>query len=878
MQKFGANELRKKYLEFFESKDHLKMNSFSLVPQEDKSLLIINSGMAPLKKYFAGEVTPPNKRMTTSQKCIRTLDIDEVGKDARHLSFFEMMGNFSFGDYFKTEALQWSWEFLTKVLEMPVDKLYPSIYQDDDDAFRIWNEVIGVPKDKITRLGKDDNFWEIGVGPCGPCSEIYFDRGEKYGCGSADCKVGCDCDRYMEIWNNVFTQFSKTEDGAYVELENKNIDTGMGLERLAVVMQDVDSVFDIDTMKQIRDKICEIAKVTYGTDVKQDVSIRVINDHIRAVAFMTSDGILPSNEGRGYVLRRLLRRAARHGRILGIEGMFLTEVAKVVIENSKEAYSELEEKREHILKIIKVEEEKFDTTIDQGMNILDDYKDELIKEKKTTLSAENTFKLYDTYGFPIELTKEILEEYKINVDESGFNVLMEEQKQRARDARSETTFMGKDSTVYNKLPASIETKFVGYTENNLTSKIIAMTNETDLIDIAKAGDNVSIIVDTTPFYPEGGGQHGDIGTISGKDFKAKVLETKKVLGNKIAHICKIENGQVKVGDEVSLKINVEKRLQTARNHTATHLLQKALREVLGNHVEQSGSDVSSDRLRFDFTHFEAITNEQLVKIENIVNESILSGLAVDISEMNISDAKKIGAMALFGEKYGDKVRVVNISDYSIELCGGTHIANTVNIGLFKILSEYSVSSGVRRIEGLTGTGAVEYYKEQEKYLKMACALLKALPNEVAKKIEDIQNDLKNANKEIEKIREKMVNADFETILNTREIFNSVRVVRYVFSDVSIDEMRTMADNIKDNIKSGVIILGSVSGEYANLLVVVTDDLIAKGYHAGVMIKEMAQIIGGKGGGRPNMAQAGGRATVNIIDAIEKGIELIKGIK
>ncbi|HAN09949.1 MAG TPA: alanine--tRNA ligase [Clostridiales bacterium] len=878
MQKLGANELRKKYLEFFESKDHLIMNSFSLVPQEDKSLLIINSGMAPLKKYFTGEVTPPKNRVTTSQKCIRTLDIDEVGKDARHLSFFEMMGNFSFGDYFKTEAIQWSWEFLTKVLKMPEDKLYPSIYLEDEEAFRIWNEVIGVPKEKITRLGKDDNYWEIGVGPCGPCSEIYFDRGEKYGCGSADCKVGCDCDRYMEIWNNVFTQFSKKEDGTYVELESKNIDTGMGLERLAVVMQDVDSVFDIDTMKQIRDKICEIAKVTYGTDAKKDVSIRVINDHIRAVSFMTSDGILPSNEGRGYVLRRLLRRAARHGRILGIDGMFLTEIAKVVIENSKEAYSELEEKREHILKIIKVEEEKFDTTIDQGMNILDDYKDELIKEKKTTLSAENTFKLYDTYGFPIELTKEILEEYDINVDESGFKKLMDEQKQRARDARSETTFMGKDTTVYNKIPASIETKFVGYTENNLVSKILAMTNETDLVDTAKVGDNISIVVDATPFYPESGGQHGDIGTISSKNFEAKVLETKKVLGNKIAHICIIENGQVKVGDEVCLRIDIENRLATARNHTATHLLQKALREVLGKHVEQSGSDVSSDRLRFDFTHFEAITQEQLVQIENIVNHSIISGFAVDISEMGIKDAKNLGAMALFGEKYGDKVRVVNISGYSIELCGGTHIGNTVNIGLFKILSEYSVSSGVRRIEGLTGTGAVEYYKEQERYLKTACVLLKALPNEVAKKIEDIQNDLKNANKEIEKLREKMVNEEFDVILNTKEVYNDITIIRHLFDDVSIDEMRNIADNIKNNIKSGIIMFGSVSGETANLLVVVTDDLVTKGYHAGEMIKEMAQIIGGKGGGRPNMAQAGGRATVNIIDAVEKGIEIIKNMK
>ncbi|OGO84093.1 MAG: alanine--tRNA ligase [Clostridiales bacterium GWE2_32_10] len=876
MQKLGANELREKYLKFFEGKGHLRMSSSSLVPKDDNSLLIINSGMAPLKKYFTGEEVPPKSRITTAQKCIRTIDIDEVGKDARHLSFFEMIGNFSFGDYFKREAIAWSWEFLTKELEMPVDKLYPSVYQDDDEAFRIWNEEIGIPKEKIFKLGKKDNFWEVGVGPCGPCSEIYFDRGEKYGCGSPDCTVGCDCDRYMEVWNNVFTQFSKQEDGTYAELENKNIDTGMGLERLAVVMQDVSSVFDIDIVKNIRDKVCNIARVTYMKDSKKDVSIRIITDHMRAVTFMTSDGILPSNEGRGYVLRRLLRRAARHGKMLGIDGMFLNEIAKIVIQDSKTAYPELEEKREYILKIINVEEEKFDTTIDQGMNILDVYITELLKNKNNIFNAENTFKLYDTYGFPIDLTREILEEHKITVDEEGFKTLMEEQKQRARDARSETSYMGKDATVYNKLPVELETKFVGYTENESKAKVMAITTDTGLVDTAKSEENVSILVDTTPFYPESGGQHGDIGVIKCTSFEAKVLETKKVLGNKIIHICKVEKGQVKVGDEVSLKIDNENRLATTRNHTATHLLQKALREVLGMHVEQSGSDVSSDRLRFDFTHFEAITPEQLEKIESIVNEKILSGLTVNISEMGISDAKKLGAMALFGEKYGDSVRVVNISDYSIEFCGGTHIANTINIGTFKLLSEYGISAGVRRIEGLTGMKAIEYYKEQEKYLKTTCGLLKALPSEVSKKVEGLANELKNAHREIEKLRGKAVNKEFDVILNKRELINDITIVKHIFDEVSIDEMRNMADRVKTTIKSGIILFASKTAENVNLLVVVTDDLVGKGYHAGNIIKEMAQIIGGKGGGRPNMAQAGGKDATKVIEAIEKGIEAVKG--
>ncbi len=875
MKKLGLNELREKYLSFFENKDHLRLNSFSLVPENDKSLLIINSGMAPLKKYFTGEQIPKKPRVTTCQKCIRTGDIDEVGKDARHLSCFEMLGNFSFGDYFKKEAIAFSWEFLTKTLEMPADKLYPSIYVDDDEAFEIWNKQIGIPAERIVRLGKDDNFWEIGVGPCGPCSEIYFDRGEKYGCASPDCKVGCDCDRYMEIWNNVFTQFSKQEDGTYAELEKKNIDTGMGLERLAVVMQEVDSVFAIDTMKNILDKVSAISKVVYGENEKSDVSMRVITDHIRSVTFMTSDGILPSNEGRGYVLRRLLRRAARHGKLLGINDTFLTEIAKIVIENSKNAYPELEEKKDYILKIIKVEEDKFADTIDQGIQILDENIREIENSGTNIFDAEKLFKLYDTYGFPIDLTREILEDYTITIDEEGFNALMQEQKQRARDARAETSYMGKEADVYNKLPADLETKFMGYTETESNAKVIAITRGDELVHSATAGENVSILVDATPFYPESGGQHGDFGTIIANGLEVEVLDTKKVLGNKIVHLCEVKTGQVNVGQTITMKVDNTRRLNTARNHTATHLLQRSLREVIGTHVEQSGSDVSADRLRFDFTHFEAISPANLEKIEQIVNEKILEGLSVDISEMNISDAKKLGAMALFGEKYGEKVRVVNISGYSIELCGGTHISNTLNIGQVKILSESGVASGVRRIEALTGMKAINYYKEQENMMKAACAALKTVPTDLSKRIQSIQDELKNANREIEKLKSELLSNDFDSILNSKELVNGVNVVKYIFDEASVEELRNAADRAKDAINSGIILFASKSTDNVNLLVVVTDDLTANGYHAGNIIKEMAQVVGGKGGGRPNMAQAGGKAVVNVVDAIEKGIEIIR---
>ena len=709
MIKYGVNELRRKYLEFFESKGHLKMNSFSLVPQNDNSLLLINAGMAPLKPYFTGQEIPPRRRVTTCQKCIRTGDIDNVGKTARHLTFFEMLGNFSFGDYFKHEAINWSWEFLTKVIGMEEDRLYPSIYADDDEAFNIWTKEVGVPAERITRFYRDengdcDNFWEHGAGPCGPCSEIYYDRGIKYGCGKPDCKVGCDCDRFMEVWNNVFTQFESDGHHHYTELKQKNIDTGMGLERLAVVVQDVDSVFDIDTMKAIRDKICELAGVTYMEDEHKDVSIRLITDHIRSVTFMASDGIIPSNEGRGYVLRRLLRRAARHGRTLGIDGLFLAKLATTVIDSSKDGYPELDEKRELILKVLTTEEENFNKTIDQGLVILSDLESRLVKEGKTCLDGEDAFRLYDTYGFPIDLTNEILEEKGFTVDMDGFNNAMNKQKETARGARKETNYMGADATVYDKIDTRITSEFVGYDTLETESEITVLTTSEDITDTLAEGMEGTIIVNKTPFYATMGGQQGDTGVITCNGSVFEVIDTIRLKGGRVGHVGKVTAGSFNVGDKVTLTVDEKKRIDTAKNHSATHLLQEALRIVLGNHVEQAGSLVTPDRLRFDFTHFQPMTEEEIEKVEAIVNEQIAKSIDVETKVLAIEDAKKTGAKALFNEKYGDTVRVVCMGDFSKEFCGGTHVSNTGLINSFKIVSEAGVAAGVRRIEALTGNG------------------------------------------------------------------------------------------------------------------------------------------------------------------------------
>lgn len=874
MKPYGLNELRKMYLDFFESKGHLVMKSFSLIPQNDKSLLLINAGMAPLKPYFTGQEIPPRRRVTTCQKCIRTGDIENVGKTARHGTFFEMLGNFSFGDYFKHEAIAWSWEFLTKILEIPADRLYPSVYQDDDEAFNIWNKEIGVDKDRIFRFGKEDNFWEHGAGPCGPCSEIYYDRGEKYGCGKPGCTVGCDCDRYIEIWNNVFTQFNNDGNGNYEELENKNIDTGMGLERLATVMQDVDSIFDVDTIKAIRDEVCKYANVEYETEYKKDVSIRVITDHIRSVTFMVSDGIMPSNEGRGYVLRRLLRRAARHGRLLGIKGAFLAKLSEVVIRESKDGYPELADKKDYILKLIATEEENFNKTIDQGLSILNDMMAEMEAEKKTVLSGENTFKLYDTYGFPIDLTIEILEEKGFTVDEEGFKEAMEVQRQKARDAREETNYMGADVTIYQSIDAAIESKFVGYHDLTHDSKVTVLTTADALVDELKEGMEGTILVEETPFYATMGGQVADTGVIRTANAEFVVEDTIKLQGTKIGHVGKMTKGSIKVGETVTLAVDEARRNLIANNHSATHLMQKALRMVLGNHVEQAGSLVDPDKLRFDFTHFSPMTPEEIAKVEEIVNQEIQNGLDVVTNEMTIDEAKKTGAMALFGEKYGDTVRVVQMGDFSSELCGGTHVKNTSNISAFKIVSESGVAAGVRRIEALTGAGLIAHFNQVEETLKEAAALLKVSPADVVKRITALQEEVKTLSKENDKLKAKIAKAAAGDITSEAEDVNGIKVLVKALSGVDMNGMRDLGDEAKQKLGEAVILYATENDGKVNLMATATEGAIKKGAHAGNLIKEVASLVGGGGGGRPNMAQAGGKNPAGIPDALKKAKEVI----
>ena len=872
MKAYGVNDLRRMYLEFFESKDHLRLNSFSLVPHNDNSLLIINSGMAPLKPYFTGQEIPPRRRVTTCQKCVRTGDIENVGKTARHLTFFEMLGNFSFGDYFKHEAIAWSWEFLTKVIGMEEDRLYPSIYCEDDEAFDIWTKEIGVPAEKITRFyrdadGKCDNFWEHGAGPCGPCSEIYYDRGIKYGCGKPDCKVGCDCDRFMEVWNNVFTQFESDGKGNYTELVQKNIDTGMGLERLAVVVQDVTSVFDIDTMKAIRDRICEVAGVTYQTDDAKDVSIRLITDHMRSSTFMISDGIMPSNEGRGYVLRRLIRRAARHGRKLGIDGQFLAELSKTVINECKDGYPELDTKREFILNVLTQEESKFNKTIDQGLSILNDMAEVLKAEGKTELSGDDAFKLYDTYGFPLDLTEEILEEQGFTLDAAGFEAAMKKQRETARAARKVTNYMGADVTVYESIDPAVTSTFVGYDKLEFTSKVSVLTTETELVEALTDGEIGTIIVDETPFYATMGGQCADIGVIETADFIFEVKDTIKLLGGKVGHVGVVTKGMVKVGDAVTLKVDASNRQNTCKNHSATHLLHKALRNVLGTHVEQHGSFVNADRLRFDFSHFSAMTAEEIAKVEAEVNANIQAFLPVVTEEMGIEDARKTGAMALFGEKYGEKVRVVQMGDYSVELCGGTHVTNTGNIATFKIVSESGVAAGVRRIEAITGAGVLKYYADLEATLHQAAKTLKTTPASLLEKCEHLMAELKAVQSENESLKAKAAKDALGDVTDSVSEVNGVKYIAKAVAGVDMNGLRDLGDQLKEKLGEGVVVLASDKDGKVSLMAMVTDGAMKRGAHAGNLIKGIAQLVGGGGGGRPNMAQAGGKNPAGIPQAI-----------
>lgn len=873
MKAYGVNELRKMFLEFFESKGHLAMKSFSLVPHNDNSLLLINSGMAPLKPYFTGQEIPPRRRVTTCQKCIRTGDIENIGKTARHGTFFEMLGNFSFGDYFKHEAIGWTWEFLTEVVGLDPDRLYPSVYLEDDEAFEIWNKEVGVPAERIFRFGKEDNFWEHGSGPCGPCSEVYYDRGEKYGCGKPGCTVGCDCDRYIEVWNNVFTQFDNDGKGNYSELEQKNIDTGMGLERLAAVVQDVDSIFDVDTICALRNKVCEISGKEYRKEYKWDVSIRIVTDHIRSATFMISDGIMPSNEGRGYVLRRIIRRAARHGRLLGIEGTFLAELSKTVIEGSRDGYPELEEKKEFIFNVLTQEENKFNKTIDQGLSILGDMEEEMVKSGADCLNGRDAFKLYDTYGFPLDLTKEILEEKGFTVEEESFHAAMKEQKDKARAARKVTNYMGADVTVYESIDPSITTLFVGYDRLTHESGITVLTTETELVDALTDGETGTVIVEETPFYATMGGQCADTGIITCADGEFQVEDTVKLLGGKVGHVGKVVRGMLKTGDTVTLKVNEENRGDTCKNHSATHLLQKALRTVLGTHVEQKGSFVNGDRLRFDFSHFSAMTEEELKQVEKIVNEKIMEGIPVETKVMGLEEAKKIGAMALFGEKYGESVRVVQMGDFSTELCGGTHVGNTASIMLFKILSESGVAAGVRRIEALTGKGVLHYYDDMEHILHEAAGRVKAAPSELVQKLDHMLAEMKALQSENESLKSRAAKEALGDVMDQAVEVKGVKLLAVKVPGVDMNGLRDLGDQLKAKLGEGVILLISHQDGKVNMVAMATEEAMKKGAHAGNLIKGIAPLVGGGGGGRPGMAQAGGKKP----EGIEQALSAVPGV-
>ena len=875
MKQYGVNELRRMFLDFFESKGHLKMKSFSLVPHNDKSLLLINSGMAPLKPYFTGAEIPPRRRVTTCQKCIRTGEMENVGKTARHGTFFQMLGNFSFGDYFKREAIHWSWEFLTEVVGLDPDRLYPSVYLDDDEAFDIWNKEIGIPADRIYRFGKEDNFWEHGAGPCGPCSEIYYDRGEKYGCGKPGCTVGCDCDRYMEIWNNVFTQFENDGNNHYTELKQKNIDTGMGLERLASVVQDVDSIFDVDTVRALRDKVCEFARCAYHEDENKDVSIRLITDHIRSATFMISDGIMPTNEGRGYVLRRLIRRAARHGRLLGIDGKFLSRLSETVIEGSEDGYPELEERREFIFKVLSQEEDKFNKTIDQGLSILADLEKKMQETGEKTLSGADAFRLYDTYGFPLDLTKEILEEKDYGVDEEGFRACMEEQRVKAREAREVTNYMGADATVYDEIDPSVTTEFVGYDHLEYSSEVTVLTTENEIVEALTDGQAGTVFVKETPFYATMGGQVGDKGVITVDGAEFVVEDTIKLLGGKVGHVGRMTKGMIRVGDQVTLHVDEAERSATCKNHSATHLLQKALKTVLGNHVEQKGSLVTPDRLRFDFAHFQPMTAEEIAQAEALVNKEISAALPVTTQVMSLEEAKKNGAMALFDEKYSENVRVVSMGDFSRELCGGTHVANTGVITAFKIVSESGIAAGVRRIEALTGEGVFAYYREQEAVLAEAAKLLKASPASVPEKIGHLLAEVKALQSENESLKSKAAKDALGDVMDQIKEVKGVKVLAARVDGVDMNGLRDLGDQLKEKLGEGVVVLASAADGKVSLMATATDGAMKAGAHAGNLIKAIAVCVGGGGGGRPNMAQAGGKNPAGIDEALAKVTEVLE---
>ncbi len=869
----SLNDLREKYLSFFESKGHLRLPSYPLVPINDKSLLLINSGMAPMKKFFTGEEEPPRTRVTTCQKCIRTPDLERVGHTARHGTYFEMLGNFSFGDYFKNEAIPWAWEFLTECLEIPKDLLWPSIYEEDEEAFHIWRDKIGVPEEHIVRLGKADNFWEHGSGPCGPCSEIYFDRGEKYGCGSPDCKPGCECDRYMEIWNNVFSQFNNDGHGNYTELVQKNIDTGMGLERLACVMQGVDNMFEVDTVRKILDTVCAIAGKTYGDDKENDISIRVITDHIRSSMFMIADGVIPSNEGRGYVLRRIIRRACRHGKLLGIDRPFLVELCEVAMSQNVGAYPELAEKHDYVLKVLDLEEKRFDATIDAGLAILSNITHESIAKGKKVISGEDAFKLYDTFGFPIDLTREIAAENGLEIDEDTFKTLMQGQRERARAARANISgWSNASKTLLSGQPA---TTFVGYTGTRCNAKVLALIVDEMSVDEVSEGD-VTVILDKTPFYGEGGGQVGDTGAIMMEGTVLNVTDTQKSDGVYI-HICTVANGTVKVGDTVDAVVDTARRDAIMRNHSSCHLLQAALRKVLGTHVEQAGSYVDQNYMRFDFTHFAALTPDELAKVENLVNANILVGLAVDKLELPMEEAKKMGAMALFGEKYGDIVRVVKMGDFSTEFCGGTHVDNTAQIGLYKIVSETSVAAGVRRIEAVTGVGVLKLLAEKDNLLHAVAHELK-VPNvtDVAKRASAIQSELSSAKKEIESLNAKIASSKLDSILSSAKNVGSVMLVTAKV-EMAVDVARNLTDEIKARYANAVTVLAVVADGKLNFLASAGKDATAAGVHAGKLVGAVAAITGGKGGGRPDNAMAGGADASKIDEALGSAEATLEGM-
>ncbi len=875
MKNIGLHEIRKEYINFFKGKEHLALKSFSLVPKNDKSLLLINAGMAPLKPYFTGEKEPPSKRVTTCQKCIRTADIEKVGKTARHATFFEMLGNFSFGDYFKKEAIKWAWEFLTQVLEIPEEKLWVSVYEKDYEAYELWNKMIGVPEEKIVLLGKEDNFWELEVGPCGPCSEIYVDRGEKYGCGKETCKPGCDCDRYIEVWNLVFTQFDKDENGNYNPLKNPNIDTGMGLERMATVLEEVDSIFEVKEIKKILKVVEKESGKIYGEDEKADVSIRVITDHVRAMTFLVADGVLPSNEGRGYVLRRLIRRAARHGKLLGIEKTFLHRVVSAVIDSWQVEYTELKEKESYIKKIISTEEEKFQETIHQGLTILENYIQDMMKNNEKYLDGEKAFKLYDTYGFPLDLTKEILEEEGLAVDEKGFNEYMEKQRKKARAAREKLSDSGWKNTNVIDLQQQYNTVFKGYDCLSTESKVIGIYVDGNPVNIINEGEEGILILDETPFYAERGGQVADIGYIKKEGFEAKVENTQYTKDETIAHFVKIKEGSLEVGDKVIAAVDSKNRRDIMRNHSATHLLHRALKDVLGEHVNQAGSLVAADRLRFDFTHYEAVNEEQLKQIERIVNEKILEQLDVKTVETSLDEAERMGAVGLFEDKYKDRVRVVQMGEYSKELCGGTHVDNTSNIGIFKIISESSIASGVRRIEAITGRAAYEYLLELESSMDKISNLLKADRRNAVSKVESLIEELKIKEKEINTLKSKMAKSIAEDILDKKQVVDGINLLAYKVENMDANNLRNLGDNLRDRLGTGVVMLASVNGDKINFVAMVTKDLVQKGLHAGNMIREVAKITGGGGGGRPDMAQAGGKDITKVDEALSAVPSIIK---